>query len=78
MSSPPRSSLPDIGTPALEALLDRTQALIYTMDANERILSLNRAMRLRVDYDPAALTDLRALARPLYPEPTVQIGIAHV
>lgn len=72
MSSPPRSSLPDIGVPALEALLDRTQALVYTVDANERILSINRAMRQRIDYDPATLGDIRALARSLYPEPTVR------
>ncbi|MES2643494.1 MAG: PAS domain S-box protein [Myxococcota bacterium] len=70
MTTTPRLQLPDLGAPALEALLERTNALLYVVDEQERILSINKALRNRIDYELAAVPDLRTLARLLYPDPT--------
>ncbi len=68
MSSTPRLQLPDLGNAALEALLERTSALVYAVDAQERLVTVNRALRNRLDYELAALPDLRTFARFLYPD----------
>jgi PAS domain S-box-containing protein len=75
MTTTPRLQLPDLGAPALEALLERTNALVYALDAQEQVLSVNRALRNRIDYDAEALPDLRALVRLLYPDPTFRDAV---
>lgn len=65
----PRLALPRLPAAALEHLLDRTSLWLYTVDAQERVLSINRTMANRIDFDLEQLEDLRALTRLLYPEP---------
>lgn len=72
MAGGPRVQLPELESPAVEALLDRTGALVYAIDAEERVVSMNRTMRDRIDFDPETLTDVRALTRALYPEPALR------
>lgn len=36
--SSPRLQLPDLGAPVLEQLLERTSAVFYAVDAEERIV----------------------------------------
>lgn len=72
-------ALPPLTQAVLETLLDRSGALVYAISASERLLTLNRAMRDRIDYEPADLPDLRSLLRALYPEPALReaIQLAH-
>ncbi len=72
MAGGPRAQLPELETTAVEALLDRTGTLVYAIDAEERVVSMNRTMRDRIDFDPETLTDVRALTRALYPEPALR------
>lgn len=72
---PARLQLPDLPPATLEALLDRTHALVYALGPQEQLLTINRAMRDRIDYEPAAVPDLRTLVRLLYPEPAVREGV---
>lgn len=69
MSTAPRPQLPNLGAAALEALLDRSSALIYALDAHDRVVTLNRALRDRVDYAAAEISDLASIANRLYPDP---------
>lgn len=75
MTGPARLQLPDLPPAALEALIDRTSALLYAIDAQERVLTVNRTLRERVDYELTALGDLRTFAQLLYPDPTLREGI---
>lgn len=65
----PRLALPRLPASALEHLLDRTSLWVYTVDAREQVLSINRTMANRIDFDLEQLQDARALTRLLYPEP---------
>ena len=72
MSSVPRLQLPDLGSAALEALLERSNALVYAIDASQRVRTVNKALRNRIDYELAALPDLRTFLRLLYPDNTLR------
>jgi PAS domain S-box-containing protein len=73
------AALPPLPQAVLETLLDRSGVLLYAVDGAERLVTLNRAMRDRIDYDPSDLPDLRSLLRALYPEPALReaIQLAH-
>jgi PAS domain S-box-containing protein len=75
MSTTPRLQLPDLGAGAIEALLERTHALLYAVDERERVLSVNKAMRNRIDYELGAVPDLRTLVRLLYPDPAFREAV---
>ena len=71
-TAPPPSSLPALPAGALDALLDRTGAMVYAIDAAQKVVALNRTMRERLDLDGAELPDLRALTRLVCPEPALR------
>ncbi len=75
MTTAPRLHLPDLGSAAIEALLERTNALIYVVDPQERILTVNRALRNRIDYELAVLPDLPTLVRFLYPDSALRDAV---
>ncbi len=64
----PRLALPDLPVQALEDILDRTNAWVYTIDGKDRVVSINRGMINHVDFDPEQMPDLKALTRVLYQE----------
>lgn len=68
----PGLTLPTLPTKALEDLLDRTDAWIYTVNGKDQLLSINRGMINRVDFDPEQMQDLKAMARMLYADPSVR------
>ncbi len=68
----PGLTLPSLPAKALEDLLDRTDAWIYTVNGRDQILSVNRGMVNRVDFDPEQLPDLKAMSRLLYAEPSAR------
>ena len=78
MSGQARLHLRQLPPQALEALLDRTSALLYGIDAGQKIVSMNRAMRDRIDYEPDAFPDLKALGGLLYPEPALRETVLQV
>ncbi len=67
MAELPAATLPPLPATALEALLDRTGALIYVIDAQEGVVTLNAALRARAEADFSEVRDLAALMRTLYP-----------
>ena len=68
--APPRLALPNLSAKALEEILDRTNVWLYTLDAREQVLSVNRGMVNRVDFDLEQLPDLKSLVRLVYPDAT--------
>lgn len=64
----PATRLPELGVAALETLLDRSGALIYALDAAGTVLTLNAALRERLDADLEQLADWPGMARTLYPD----------
>jgi PAS domain S-box-containing protein len=72
MSSTTTTRLPALPAAALEGLLDRSRALVYVIDALERVVTVNRALLDRLDYPAAELAELRTFARLLYPDPSVR------
>jgi two-component system CheB/CheR fusion protein len=79
MPEAPGVQLPELPNAAMEALLDRSGALVYVVDADERVRTVNRMLRDRIDYELKAGLDLRAFCRLLYPDPAArdQIVEAH-
>ncbi|MDP2311690.1 MAG: PAS domain S-box protein [Pseudomonadota bacterium] len=75
MTTSPRLQLPDLGATALESLLERTHALLYAIDEQERILTVNKALRNRIDLELTALPDLRTFVRLLYPDPAFREAV---
>lgn len=69
----PLPTLPATVAPGtVEALLDRSGALIYVLDAHERVVAANAAFRHRSELDASVYADLPTLLGALYPEPTVR------
>ncbi|MFZ5482554.1 MAG: PAS domain S-box protein [Myxococcota bacterium] len=56
----------------METLLERTSALYYAIDGQERVIAMNRSMRDRIDYEAEATAELKGLARLLYPDTAVR------
>ncbi len=70
------SALPGLPPGAVEVLLERTGAMIYALDAEQRLVSMNRSLRERLDLDGVDLADLRAFLRVVCPEPALREVVA--
>ncbi len=75
MAKAPPRTLPALPAGTLEALLDRSGALIFVVDAALALRSVNRAMSERLDLDGMELPDLRALLRVVSAEPSAREAV---
>lgn len=78
MAEPLPTSLPSLPSDALEALLDRTGALVYAFRGDDRLVTVNAAFRARAELELAEVDSLDALLKLLYPEPGTREEVAAV
>ncbi len=76
MAEPTDSTLPLLPPSALEAVLDRTGALVYAVDTDNTLRTVNAALRARLESDLAGITDLPGFLQSLYPAPALQEEVA--
>jgi len=75
MADHPATQLPELPAGAIDTLLERAGALVYAVDAEERVVTANLALLGRTELDPASLTDLRSLLRVLYPDASLRESV---
>lgn len=79
MADPTRTLPGHVAPTTFEALLDRTGALFYVLDAEERVVATSATFRYRAEVDAARLSTLEALTEALYPDAPARdaVRLAH-
>ncbi len=75
MAKAPPRTLPALPKGALESLLDRSGALLFVVDHQQGLASVNRTMVDRLELDGADLADLRSFLRAVCAEPAVREAV---
>lgn len=76
MAEPPRSLPAHVAPATVEALLDRTGALVYVLDAEERVVATSATFRYRTEVEVARLATLQTLCEALYPDAPAREAVA--